>query len=115
MAESGNSHLTINATAFKAKCLDLLTRLDGGKLKRVTVTKRGKPVAVVEPARLPRKPYKSAYGFLRGKVHFATDYDPFEQVVEEPEDPFLGTAGVQAGHSKRKVQGRARGRTRLRR
>jgi antitoxin (DNA-binding transcriptional repressor) of toxin-antitoxin stability system len=93
MTDNGSSHLTINATAFKAKCLDLLSRLDGGKLKRVTVTKRGKPVAVVEAARVPRKPYASAYGFLRGKIHFAPDYDPFERVIDEPQDPFFGPRG----------------------
>jgi prevent-host-death family protein len=82
--------VTVSASAFKAKCLELLNRLDTGALERVTVTKRGKPIAVVERARTPRKPYKSAYGFLRGYIKLSPDYDPFEQVIEDPDDPFIG-------------------------
>jgi antitoxin (DNA-binding transcriptional repressor) of toxin-antitoxin stability system len=112
MTDNGSSHLTINATAFKAKCLDLLSRLDGGKLKRVTVTKRGKPVAVVEAARVPRKPYASAYGFLRGKVHFAPDYDPFERVIDAPIDPFLDEMSVSTGGRDKRERSRRSGQPR---
>ena len=41
--------LTINATEFKAKCLDLMRRIETGELKAITVTKRGRPQAVIRP------------------------------------------------------------------
>jgi hypothetical protein len=40
-----SSEMTINATAFKARCLGLMDDLAHGRLKRVLVTKRGKVVA----------------------------------------------------------------------
>jgi antitoxin (DNA-binding transcriptional repressor) of toxin-antitoxin stability system len=42
------SEITINATQFKAKCLDLMDQIAAHKLSRVTITKRGKPVSVME-------------------------------------------------------------------
>ncbi len=55
----------ISATEFKAKCLSLLDDIDknGGT---ITVTKRGKPVATVGPAK-PMK-FRSSRGILRGKL-----------------------------------------------
>jgi prevent-host-death family protein len=56
----------VSATEFKAKCLALLDEIDrkGGTL---TVTKRGRPVATVAPAK--RRPWKSSEGAWVGKVH----------------------------------------------
>jgi prevent-host-death family protein len=82
--------ITVTTTDFKAKCLDVLRRVENGKLTRVTVTKRGKPVAVLERADAPKKPYKSAYGFMRDRIRLSADYDPFEQVIFESADPFIG-------------------------
>jgi antitoxin (DNA-binding transcriptional repressor) of toxin-antitoxin stability system len=83
--------ITVNVTEFKAKCLGLLRSLERGTLKRVTVMRRGVPVADVAPAAAKTtKPLKSAYGFIRGSIRFAPGYDPFEQVIEEPKDPFFG-------------------------
>jgi prevent-host-death family protein len=57
----------VSATEFKAKCLAILDEVDrhGGS---ITVTKRGRPVAVVGPAE--RKPFKSSKGSWvgRGKI-----------------------------------------------
>jgi antitoxin (DNA-binding transcriptional repressor) of toxin-antitoxin stability system len=39
--------LTINVTEFKAKCLDIVTRLANGEFSRVRLLKRGKPIADV--------------------------------------------------------------------
>lgn len=39
--------LTISASAFKARCLELMDRVNTGELRKVTVTKRDKPVAVM--------------------------------------------------------------------
>ncbi len=40
---------TVSATEFKATCLELLDKLAAHKITRLTVTKRGKPVAVLIP------------------------------------------------------------------
>jgi prevent-host-death family protein len=85
-----DSEITISASAFKAKCLDLFKRLERGKLKRITVTRRGKPVAVVAQSPPAKKPsFDDIYGCMRGTIEFAPDYDPFEQLIGEPSDPFL--------------------------
>ena len=81
--------LTVNVTEFKAKCLEHLRKLESGKLRKVTVVRRGKPVAVVQSAEAKKKPLKDVYGFMSDVMHLAPDYDPFEQVIDEPKDLFL--------------------------
>jgi prevent-host-death family protein len=63
-------HQTVSATEFKAKCLALLNQIaeEGGT---VTVTKRGRPMATMGPAK--RKPFKSSEGILAGKVKIIGD------------------------------------------
>lgn len=52
------SELTLNVTEFKAKCLGIIDQLQDGRLKRVTLTRRGKAVAELSPpAELNKKPY----------------------------------------------------------
>ena len=60
----------VNATTFKANCLALLDEIQdqGGS---ITVTKRGRPVATVVPAR--NRPWKSTKGILAGKVKIVGD------------------------------------------
>jgi len=43
------TELTINASSFKARCLEIMDQLAARKLTRVTITKRGKPVSVMQP------------------------------------------------------------------
>ena len=57
--------LTISATEFKAKCLDIFTRLSDHRLTKVTVTRRGKPVAAVTA---PVSDGGDIYGFMAGSV-----------------------------------------------
>ena len=88
--DTEDTNVTVTATAFKANCLELLKRLDLGILRRVTVTKRGKPIAIVE-AVPPPVVKESAWGFLRGAVKIAPGVDLTEPVIdEEPDDPFIG-------------------------
>ena len=63
-------HQIVSATEFKAKCLALLDRVDqeGGT---ITVTKRGRPIATVGPAK--RRPFKSSEGILAVKIKIASD------------------------------------------
>jgi prevent-host-death family protein len=60
----------IGATEFKAKCLALLDEVSeqGGT---ITVTKRGRPVATISPAR--KQTWKSPKGILAGKVKTTGD------------------------------------------
>lgn len=59
---------TISATQFKARCLALLDEVaESGET--LVVTKRGKPVARVEPARPPRS--------LAGSVTFLVSDEEF--------------------------------------
>ena len=60
----------MSVTEFKAKCLALLDEIDehGGS---VTVTKRGRAVATVGPAK--KEPWKSLKGILAGKARITGD------------------------------------------
>src|SRR5215469_12749331 len=59
---------TIGATEFKAHCLQILDRLNSRELSRVTITKRGRPVAVLVPPDDARTAVQQIHGFLRGSV-----------------------------------------------
>lgn len=74
-------HRQVTATDFKATCLALLDEVNesGGS---VTITKRGKPVAVLQP--VGDRARRSLRGILAGKVkilgdivntNFADDWD----------------------------------------
>lgn len=65
----------IGATEFKAKCLALLDEIEehGGT---ITVTKRGRPVATVSPAK--KTAWKSPAGILAGKVEILGDIVHFD-------------------------------------
>jgi prevent-host-death family protein len=66
----------IAATEFKAKCLAILDEVDdlGGA---VTITKRGRPVAVLTPAK-PQPARKSSMGAWIGKVKFPKGWEKME-------------------------------------
>jgi len=60
----------VSVTEFKAKCLALLDEIAerGGT---ITVTKRGRPLATVGPARRPK--WKSLEGSWIGKIDLPVD------------------------------------------
>jgi prevent-host-death family protein len=60
---------TISAAEFKAKCLELMDSV-AATGKSITVTKRGRPVAVLAPVK-PK--LKSAAGFMRGRMRIIGD------------------------------------------
>jgi prevent-host-death family protein len=68
-------HRVIAATEFKAKCLALLDEVaeQGGT---ITVTKRGRPVATISPAKKQR--FRSPAGILAGKGIIVGDIVNFE-------------------------------------
>ena len=60
----------VSATEFKAKCLALLDEIED-QGSSITVTKRGRPVATVVPAKKPV--WKSPKGVLEGKIKIVGD------------------------------------------
>jgi prevent-host-death family protein len=46
---SGDAEVRVGVTAFKPRSLDLIERVASGKLSRVVLTKRGRPVAALVP------------------------------------------------------------------
>jgi prevent-host-death family protein len=81
---------TINATEFKAKCLELLDRLAARELSRVTVTKRGRVVAVLTPPEDDATAILHIHGSLRGSVQVPAGIDLTEPVLDEPFDAAQG-------------------------
>ncbi|MCU1233991.1 MAG: prevent-host-death family protein [Candidatus Solibacter sp.] len=79
----------VTVTEFKAKCLSLLNEI-GEHGGTITITKRGKPLAKVSPARKPV--WKSLEGIMAGKL----DYDDatFNEERRKIWEPFLENAGI---------------------
>jgi prevent-host-death family protein len=75
--------LTITASEFKAKCLELLDQLGSRKLKRMVVTKRGRPVAVLTPPRGERETAEGLYGCMQGSVIVPEGFDLTAPVLDE--------------------------------
>ncbi|MEO8370885.1 MAG: type II toxin-antitoxin system prevent-host-death family antitoxin [Candidatus Solibacter sp.] len=69
----------IGATEFKAKCIELLDEVEehGGT---ITVTKRGRPIATLSPAKKTK--FKSSAGILAGKVKITGDIVNFSMWEE---------------------------------
>jgi prevent-host-death family protein len=65
----------VSATEFKAKCLAILDEVDD-KGGTVTITKRGRPVAVLGPAKKPRR--KSLLGAWVGKVQLPENWESID-------------------------------------
>ena len=77
------AELTINVTEFKAKCLDLFDRLNDGRLSKVTVTRRGKPVAVATPAASALPAWK-----LKSDGSYEFDLEAFRESLGEDRLPY---------------------------
>ncbi|MBB3390305.1 prevent-host-death family protein [Rhizobium sp. BK275] len=71
----------VGAAEFKAKCLNLIDQMRNDD-ESIVITKRGKPVAVLSPAREPSR-RKSIIGAMKGSV---SRYDDPLSPVAEPED-----------------------------
>ena len=68
-------HRLVSATELKAKCLALLDEVhDRGDV--ITVTKRGRPVAILQP--IKKKQWKSPKGAWAGKVEIVGDIVNFD-------------------------------------
>ncbi len=76
--------LQISATEFKAKCLELLDKVAGRKITRITITKHGRPVALLMPPASREEEALSLFGFMRGRVGAPAGFDFTAPVVDEP-------------------------------
>jgi prevent-host-death family protein len=85
---------TISASEFKAKCLDILNQLSARKLTQVTITKHGRPVAILTPPNEAKDAVRQLYGFMEGSVVGLDDVDLTDPILQEPflaDDDLLGT------------------------
>ncbi len=80
---------TINASEFKAKCLNILDRLANQEVDRVIITKRGKTVGVLLPAK-PVVEVTDLYGCMRGSVVIPDGFDLTAPALDEPLDAEAG-------------------------
>jgi prevent-host-death family protein len=63
---------TIGVSEFKPRSLELIERVASGKLSRLVLTKRGRPVAVLVPVQEPRV---RLWGALRELMEPVEDTD----------------------------------------
>jgi prevent-host-death family protein len=75
---------TVNATEFKAKCLDILDRMASREFDRVVITKRGVAVAVLMPPPSSAAEIEQLPGFLRDSVVIPPEIDLTAPVLDEP-------------------------------
>lgn len=81
--------LTISASDFKAKCLTVFRDLERRKIRRVIVTRRGRPIAELTA---PRGKVPELWGCLRGSVSIPSGVDLTEPLL--PDEEFDAARGV---------------------
>jgi hypothetical protein len=81
--------LTITATEFKAKCLSLFDELEGRKIAKVVVTRRGRPVAEMV---LPQQPVADIWGAHPGSARYAPGVDPTAPALDDDWEEHMGLA-----------------------
>ena len=73
----------VGAAQFKAQCLRLIDQMARDR-RPVTITKRGRPVAILSP--LPAEPSSTLFGAMAGSVRRYDD--PFSPALDPAEwDP----------------------------
>lgn len=73
---------TVTATEFKAKCLDLLDQVQSGRIAKLTVTKRGKPVAVVSAPPITAAEVEAMFGAMADQTHIPEGVDIVGPIFE---------------------------------
>lgn len=81
---------TLSVSEFKAKCLDIFKRLDDRRLAKVTVTRRGKPVAFVTSQTAQDDWVAELQGAMRGSVIIPDGFDLTAPVFEGEMDAERG-------------------------
>ncbi|AMK23255.1 MULTISPECIES: type II toxin-antitoxin system Phd/YefM family antitoxin [Sphingomonadaceae] len=75
---------TYGAADFKTNCLAILDRLARHDVDQVTITKRGRAVAVLTPPPSTTDAIEGLHGFMRGSVSVPTGVDLLAPVLDEP-------------------------------
>ena len=68
MGVPGEEVETIAVSAFKPRSLELIERVASGRVRRLVLTKRGRPVAAVVPKREEQYNPAELGGALRGLI-----------------------------------------------
>ena len=74
--------LEVNASEFKAKCLQIFRDLEAHRLDKVIVTRRGKPVAELRPSQTAETG-PDIWGCMRGSVLIPEGVDLTDPVLED--------------------------------
>ena len=82
--------LTISASEFKARCLEILDRLASHTLERVTITKRGHVVGILLPPGVSADSVRDIHGFMRGSVVIPEDFDLTAPIADDAFDAANG-------------------------
>ena len=92
---TGHEGSHLSATDFKATCLEVLDRLAAHDLERVTVTKRGRPVAVLSPSEpVKAVTFDEFFGSMRGTIIGLEGVDLTQPILEDiPEAEMDGPSG----------------------
>jgi prevent-host-death family protein len=80
----------IGAAEFKTHCLEILDRLSAREISRVTITKRGRPVAMLVPPEHAQDAIRRVHGFLRGSVVIPPNADLAAPTLDDPFDAAEG-------------------------
>ncbi len=81
---------TLSVSEFKAKCLDLFDRLSKNRLHKVTVTRHGKPVAVVTAPMAREAEARAVHGSMAGMVVLPAGFDLTASAIDEEFDAARG-------------------------
>jgi antitoxin (DNA-binding transcriptional repressor) of toxin-antitoxin stability system len=74
---------TMNASEFKAKCLNILDHLADHTLDQVVITKRGRVVAILTPPPSNAAAVRQLHGAMRGSVVMPPDLDLTAPIGDE--------------------------------
>lgn len=77
---------TMSVTEFKAKCLEMLDRIGSRDIDTLTITKRGKVLAVISAPRTREDEIRNLHGFMRGSVILPGGFDLTAPVLDESLD-----------------------------
>jgi hypothetical protein len=73
---------TFPISDFKAKCLDILKQLGDRRIDKVTITRHGKPIAIVLPPQLGEDVAQSIFGAMRNQIFIPAEIDLTAPVFE---------------------------------
>lgn len=73
----------VSASEFKATCLDLLDQIAEGRIERIVITKRGRPVATVTAPVPDEAEIEGLFGCMKDRTVLKPGFDLTEPVSDE--------------------------------